>query len=202
MKTTNEYSKSARTRQYIIEKVAPVFNRKGYWGTSLRDLTDATGLSKGSIYGHFKNKDAIAIEAFNYNLSIIVSTFNSEISQAKSSVGKLLAFPKVYRKIYRNIITIGGCPILNTATDADDTHPKLKELAQRALLNLKKAIESIIADGILINEIKPDINPDAIAGNFLALIEGGFLVSKLTGKEKYFENSLLRIEQTINEIRV
>lgn len=196
-----ENSKSENTKQFIIEKVAPIFNKKGYSGTSLSDLTNATKLTKGSIYGNFKNKDEVALESFKYNLSIIINAFKSEISQANSSINKLLAFPKVYRNIYGKIIEIGGCPILNTAADADDTHPELKELAHRALLNLKKNIESLIAEGIIKEEIKSDINPDMIAGIFLSLIEGGFLVSKLTGNRKYFDNSLLQIEHIINEMK-
>jgi TetR/AcrR family transcriptional repressor of nem operon len=39
-------SKSERTKQFIIEKTAPVFNKKGFAGTSISDLTDATGLTK------------------------------------------------------------------------------------------------------------------------------------------------------------
>ncbi|MCP2807331.1 TetR family transcriptional regulator, partial [Salmonella enterica subsp. enterica serovar Typhimurium] len=61
-------SKAERTRQYIIDKAAPIFNKKGYAGTSLNDLIEATGLTKGAIYGNFENKDEIALEAFDYNL--------------------------------------------------------------------------------------------------------------------------------------
>lgn len=56
MKDPTAHRKSERTRQFIIEKVAPIFNRKGYAGTSLSDLTEATGLTKGAIYGNFKKQ--------------------------------------------------------------------------------------------------------------------------------------------------
>ena len=76
------YIKSAITSQYIIEKVAPIFNKKGYVGTSLSDMTEATGLTKGSIYGNFKNKDGVAIEALKYNISIITDSFFIEIANS------------------------------------------------------------------------------------------------------------------------
>jgi AcrR family transcriptional regulator len=50
-------SKAGRTRQFIIETTAPIFNTKGYEGTSMSTLTEATGLTKGSIYGNFENKE-------------------------------------------------------------------------------------------------------------------------------------------------
>lgn len=42
-------NKAQRTRQFIVEKTAPIFNVKGYAGTSLADMTEATGLTKGSV---------------------------------------------------------------------------------------------------------------------------------------------------------
>ena len=58
-------SKAQRTAQFIIEKAAPLFNTRGYAGTSMNDITRATGLTKGAIYGNFDNKEEIAIAAFN-----------------------------------------------------------------------------------------------------------------------------------------
>ena len=60
-------TKAERTTAYIIETVAPIFNKHGYVGTSMSDLTDATGLTKGAIYGNFENKEALALAAFQYN---------------------------------------------------------------------------------------------------------------------------------------
>ena len=43
-------TKAELTSQYIIETVAPIFNKNGYAATSMLDLTNATGLTKGAIY--------------------------------------------------------------------------------------------------------------------------------------------------------
>jgi len=59
-------SKAEQTRQFIIEKTAPIFNKKGYFATSLSDITTATGLTKGSIYGNFKDKDDLALHVYTY----------------------------------------------------------------------------------------------------------------------------------------
>ena len=50
-------TKAEQTSEFIIQKVAPIFNKHGYYGTSMSDLTQATGLTKGAIYGNFKNKE-------------------------------------------------------------------------------------------------------------------------------------------------
>jgi TetR/AcrR family transcriptional repressor of nem operon len=60
-------SKAEKTKQFIIEKTATLFNTKGYTSTSLSDITAVTGLTKGSIYGNFENKDDVALQAYKHN---------------------------------------------------------------------------------------------------------------------------------------
>ncbi|HET8924648.1 MAG TPA: TetR/AcrR family transcriptional regulator, partial [Candidatus Acidoferrum sp.] len=59
-------TKGEQTRRKIVEAAAPIFNKRGYEGSSLSDLMDATGLKKGGIYRHFSNKEELAAEAFDY----------------------------------------------------------------------------------------------------------------------------------------
>lgn len=197
------YSKSEKTKQFIIEKVAPIFNKKGFAGTSLSDLTEATGLTKGSIYGNFTNKDEVAIEAFKYNLSVITNSFFEEISRSTlSPLEKLLAFPKSYQMRYDSVIMMGGCPILNTAADADDTHPELKKMVQDIVIKIEKSLVSLIKEGISKNQIKSDTNPRKIAEVMISLVEGGFMMAKLLDNRKYFEHSLEQMDAIIKGISV
>src|SRR5215204_2574009 len=74
---TNHVSKADQTKAFIIEKTAPLFNTKGYEGTSMSDIEAATGLTKGSIYGNFTNKDEVALAVFDFNLQKIDNIIRS-----------------------------------------------------------------------------------------------------------------------------
>jgi AcrR family transcriptional regulator len=73
--------KAERTKQFIIEKTATLFNTKGIAATSLQDMTEATGLTKGSIYGNFKNKDEVALEVFRYNFKKVTNLVAEEMAR-------------------------------------------------------------------------------------------------------------------------
>jgi len=134
MKEKTTYNKSEKTKQFIIETVAPIFNKKGYVGTSLSDITEATGLTKGSIYGNFKDKNEVAVEAFKYNLSMSSYGFFVEIMESNlTPLNKLREFLSGFEKGYERVIAMGGCPILNTAADTDDTNPQLKRIVEDTL---------------------------------------------------------------------
>jgi TetR/AcrR family transcriptional repressor of nem operon len=190
-------SKSERTRQFIIEKTAPVFNMKGYAGTSLNDLAEATGLTKGSIYGNFENKDEVAIAAFEYNFQKVTLFMKERILASENSVDRLLAYPAVYRDFLKIPFLQSGCPILNTSTEADDTHPALREKAAAALSFWKKSIENQVKRGIERKEIRKDTNTSQVAVVMVSMIEGAVMQAKVTGKATELKIAMDFLEKMI-----
>lgn len=49
-----------QTVEKILDAAAALFAEKGYQSTTLQDIIDATGLSKGAVYHHFRSKEEIA----------------------------------------------------------------------------------------------------------------------------------------------
>lgn len=193
-------SKAARTREFIIEKTAPLFNVKGYAGTSLNDMTNATGLTKGSIYGNFTNKDEVALAAFDYNLKCVDDIIRQEMSKHSTIQDKLLVYTQVYENFLKYPFPIGGCPILNTAIEADDTHPELKEKAADAINDWKSNITQLIQNGIDKGEFRPEVNAEQTALTMIAMIEGGIMITKLTGKLNYRKAVMQSVEKIIRDL--
>src|SRR2546421_5500859 len=191
-------TKSEQTRAFIIKKVAPIFNKKGYAGTSLSDMTGATHLTKGSIYGNFANKDEVALAVFDYNLSLLNKGIKAITAGRTNVIDKLLKMADLYRSESKNTLTHGGCPILNTAVEADDTHPLLKEKVSKSIQAWKKTIESVTKEGIKKKEIRPGVNPAEFATEFISLIEGGIMLAKATGNISMLNTCIRRIEKIIN----
>ena len=193
-------SKAEKTKQYIIEKTAPVFNKKGYAGTSLNDIIDQTGLTKGSIYGNFENKDEVALAAFEHNVNKVSALFKEEIQKQNTIKEKLLVYPLLYEKFLKYPFPEGGCPILNTAIEADDTHPLLRAKALSAFSNWKNAIIRLIEKGKEKKEIKKNVNAEETAIAIIALIEGGIMLTKLTGKTSYIKTTTQKVIDIINDL--
>ncbi|MEE4114398.1 MAG: TetR/AcrR family transcriptional regulator [Desulfobacteraceae bacterium] len=195
------HTRSERTRQLIIETAAPIFNKKGYAGTSMADLTSATGLTKGSIYGNFKDKNDVAVNAFQHNIDLIFDFFSKELNAAGTTLDKLLAYPRGFRKVYRMILSYGGCPILNTAVEADDTHPALRKMAVGVLAKWKKRIIALIDMGKSEGVIDVATDADNTAEILIALMEGGSVLAKVTGEESYMCNAIDTAEKIITDMR-
>src|SRR4051794_36445913 len=131
-------SKGTQTRQRIIARAAPIFNVHGFAGTSMGQLTEATGLEKGGIYNHFASKEALALEAFDYAVGLTAQRFATALEGKERAIDRLLAIVGVLEHYVDNPNLPGGCPILNTAIESDDAYPTLRARAQAAMTDWHK----------------------------------------------------------------
>src|SRR6202167_5973681 len=116
--------KGEQTRLEIIRKAAPIFNQKGYDGAALSDLMEATGLEKGGIYRHFDSKEQLAAVAFEYAWQAALGTRMRDLESISDSIEWLRQF--ITNFVQRRSTVPGGCPLFNTAVDADDGNPVLR----------------------------------------------------------------------------
>lgn len=72
---------SARKKE-ILEIAAQLFARKGYQGTSIRDIGEQAGVLGGSLYHHIKSKDELFIELHNAALDTAEEKITAAIAEA------------------------------------------------------------------------------------------------------------------------
>ena len=170
-------TKGEHTRQKIVEAAAPIFNKRGYEGSSLRDLMEATGLKKGGIYRHFSSKEELAAEAFDYTWEAAWNARLLHVDEKAKGLEKL-------KQLIANFIdhkspVAGGCPILNTATDADDGNPILRTRVAKALRSWLSRLQSMVKQAQERGEARPGIDPKAVATLIVASLEGALMMSRL-----------------------
>ena len=180
-------SKGEETKQYIIEKAAPIFNTKGLAATAMSDIMEATKLSKGTLYLHFENKDILASSAVDFNMEQLSGKLKTELSQYITAKQKLFAYLDFFIETNKPIV-IGGCPMLNFGTEADDTNELIKSKVNILVNKSQKLLSDIINQGIQNGEFKPDWNADEFATMMFAMLEGGILICRVAG-----ENSKMKV---------
>jgi len=172
-------SKGEQTREMILAQAAQLFSRQGYFGSSLSDIMHETGLEKGGIYNHFTSKEQLALEAFDYSYALLDQRIRSFLAGKTHAVDRLLAIVSYFQSLIDDPVVDGGCPILNTAVEADDAYPVLRDRAKAAMDSLRGTFERIITKGIERQEIRPEVDVDTCVTVFIATAEGAVMLSKL-----------------------
>lgn len=190
-------SKGTETRNRIIAKAAPIFNRKGFEGCSMQDIVEAVGLEKGSLYGHFPTKEALAVAAFERAWSETSAERLARMEATENAVRKL----KIHvDNFVLNPSFPGGCPLLNTVTDADDGNPALRRAAREAFRGWRSLLEEIVEEGQFRGEIRKDIRSKEVAALIISLLEGAAALGRVDKKSEFLEKAAQHIVSYLDSI--
>ena len=180
--------KGERTKHEIVRNAAPLFNTKGYEGTSLSDLMAATGLQKGGIYRHFASKEELAAEAFDYAWEKAVSGRLDGVANVSNSVDRIKKMIANFVE-RRSGLVAGGCPLLNTAIEADDGNVLLRARARKALQAWRERIADVVKLGKKKHEIDAGTDPRKLSQVVIGSLEGALMISRIEDGNGALENA-------------
>lgn len=195
-------SKGEETRERILARSAQLFNRQGYFGASLADIMRETGLEKGGIYNHFSSKEQLALEAFDYAYGLVQQRVRQALAGKLNAIERLQAIVSVFQGIAEDPPVAGGCPILNTAIEADDANEVLRDRARAAMDDWRSTIQRIVNKGIERQEIRPGINVDEVATIFITTLEGAIMLSNLYKDPIHMKRAADHIVRYIETIKL
>lgn len=191
-------SKSENTKAYIIETVAPIFNKTGYAAMSLSKITEATGLTKGAIYGHFKNKEELAVQAFVFSVRRVLRDLNKHINQGKTPLEQLLNVATFYKNYFEYNKAFGGCPILNIGVDSNNQNALIIAKVRSYNNRILKQFALLIDQGKKQGEIKLMIDSELYSKRFFSMIEGAVYMSYIMDDKSYMKDLAIHMTTIIN----
>lgn len=183
-------TKAERTKQFILETAAPIFNQKGISGANIDDVLDATKLTKGCLYGHFDGKEDLALQVVDHMLNTNAEKMLLTISKGKTAKAKVFAFLDFYKDPLDTYLK-GGCPIFNIAVESDDNFPAIKEKIAGVIRHGQELFISILNQGIAGGEFSNKLDPAVYAFKAVAAVEGAIVMCKALNTAKPM-TSLLR----------
>ncbi|MBW1297539.1 TetR/AcrR family transcriptional regulator [Aquimarina litoralis] len=191
------YTKAEKTTEFIIETVAPIFNKNGYAATSLSDITKATGLTKGAIYGNFKNKEELAIAAFTMTVKNMLRRITEHQSLSDSPIRKLFLITDFYRNYYNYSQELGGCPVLNMGVDAKHQNGELFNYVQYTINKIQSNLAALIDQGKQSEEIKIGIDSLLYSKRLYTMIIGAIFMTHTMEDNSYLLQTMDQIDTMI-----
>lgn len=172
-------AKGDESKEMIIEASVGVFNTKGYAGTSMQDIMDKTGFTKGGIYRHFESKEDLAAQAFSKAYQQMKEAYKGTFDREDKADVKLIKFLSRMKTFMLQPPVKGGCPILNSATEVDDTNEALRKVVRQAADDWERIMINIFEQGRTEGTFADNINSVTEARMLIASIEGALMLCKL-----------------------
>lgn len=149
----------------VLERAVDVFWQNGYAGTSLRDLTQATGLSSAALYHRFTDKDGLFVEALRRYADEGLVERLARLSAARDSLGAIGAFLDELIAMSLGDPRHRGCLLVNTALDGAAMSDEARALVRTRFGEVEhffaERLKQAVADGAL--DPKTDVAATATA---------------------------------------
>jgi len=161
-------TKGQRKREWILEKAKELFIQNGYSGTSMEDLVQYSGVSKGSIYYHFQSKDDLFLQLIEKDTKEWLASWRQKERDYPSFEEKLHGIALHYAEDFHN-------PLQKVIEEYMFGQPLHEELLEQALVTIKekrKAYEKIFQDAIDAKEIDHRLNAEDLSYLFSGLLDG------------------------------
>ena len=132
----------------IIDESLRLFSVKGYINTSVTDILEASGASKGGFYNHFASKEAL----FHAALSKARQLWREKNLNGLTSIDPpLLKIKKILENYRDHYLTDqnnfpGGCIFVNLAVELNDQEPDLAAHVNEGFTRLKQMIIRLLEE--------------------------------------------------------
>ena len=189
-------TKGERTRERILAEARLLFKQKGFGATTINDLLDASGTTKGNLYFHFADKEAVALEVLRREQQSFYGFLEQAFSGKTAAAGLDHFFNQALEK-HRQQGFVGGCLFGNTALETSDTAPLFAALVQEVFAEWINVFAEKIAAAQTARQIRTDLPAGELAELAVVTIEGGIMLSRLQKSADPLKRSLETLRRVL-----
>jgi TetR/AcrR family transcriptional regulator, transcriptional repressor for nem operon len=172
-------AKGEMSKEFIVASSVGIFNTKGYVGTTLQQVMAKTGFTKGGIYRHFSNKEELAAAAFSLAYQQMKTAYAGTFDATDAADIKLIKFLSKMKTFLLQPPVKGGCPILNSSVEVDDTNEPLRKIVKAAAADWEQILITIFEQGKAQKIFLKTLDAAKEARFIIAAIEGAIMLCKL-----------------------
>jgi AcrR family transcriptional regulator len=157
----------------VVAAARDEFWERGYAATSVDDLTAATGLGKGSLYGAFGDKHTLFLRALDDYISSSLDEVRASLRNPKfSAYERLVGHIRLQAKALVADKSRRGCLMAKSAAELGATDDAVEEKVERAYAMWRDELVACIKDAQRDRTVDAKQNPQALAGTLLAFMRG------------------------------
>jgi AcrR family transcriptional regulator len=151
------------TRTKILQAALKLFAKRGYEGTTTKDLAKSAGVAEGTLFRHFNNKKAILIEVATAGWVDILTDLLTELSE----MGSYKAVSQVMRRRMLNMRK--NSDLMRVCFVEAQYHPELRESIQSEVINKMTDVAEAFFETAMDKGIYRRMNPKIVAKVFLGI---------------------------------
>ena len=169
--------KSAKTK--LLDAAVDVIRAKGYSATTVDDICQSAGVTKGAFFHHFESKEVLAVSAARHFSSLAERLFSTvPYRELADPVDRLLGYLEFRKALLRGELPEFTCLLGTMVQEAYRTHPAIREACEKCLSEHVAMLELDIAEALRTYGGDRQWSAESLAIYMQAVIQGAFILAK------------------------
>lgn len=166
----------------FLQAALQVIRAKGYMATTIEEVCEAAGLTKGSFFHHFDSKEELALAAADYWTEGAGELFTSAPYHARAdALERLLAYVDFRKALLTGGLADFTCLAGTMVQEVYGTHPAIREACDRSIGGHAETLEPDIAEAMRKYRVNGEWTARSLALYMQAVIQGSFILAKAKG---------------------
>lgn len=172
------------TRTTLMDAAESLFLERGFAGTRVDDVLHAAGLTKGAFFHHFASKQALAHALMERYIALDLATLEETMTRAeqlgRDPRQRLLLFVGLYREMFLDLADpYPGCLMASYTSEAGLFDQQTLGMVATNIRTWRTRLRALLDEVVAVAPPVVEVDLDALADMFTALIEGAFIVSRI-----------------------
>jgi AcrR family transcriptional regulator len=194
--------KGTQTRQGIIEKSLQLFSVKGYFNTSISDILEATDLTKGGLYGHFRSKEdiwyAVYEEAVVIWKDIVFKDMRTILDPIKRIEKTIDSDLRAY--LGANVFD-GGCFFLNSLVELSGQSGTMSRHILRGFVRFSRLLRSWLKEADQKGMLKHGLDFKEISNFIVISLNGAAALYSASRDPMIWKFTITQLRFYINQLK-
>jgi TetR/AcrR family transcriptional repressor of nem operon len=189
-----------RTRERLLRAAAREIYRSGFQSASLDGILASAGVTKGALYHHFKNKEALGYAVVEEIISPGVrNTWVQPLQNVEDPIDALIRTVRGIRVQPKDVC--GGCELNNLAQEMSPLDPGFRKRLETIFYAWREAVASVLRQGQAHGSVRRDVEPHDAAGLLIAMVEGYGSLAKNAQDPKVMKAGIRNIVSWLRSLR-
>jgi TetR/AcrR family transcriptional repressor of nem operon len=169
-------------RQKMLDAALSLIRTKGYDATTVDDICDEAGVTKGAFFHHFKNKEALGIAAADYWSEMTGAFFEAApYHKHKDPLDRVLGYIDFRKAILTGKVPEFTCLVGTMVQEVYETCPAIRKACDASISGHAAKVEADIADAMKQRGIRAKWTARSLALHTQAVLQGAFILAKAKG---------------------
>ncbi len=193
---TKHQPERGEARERLLAAARDTIRAKGFSGTSVDDLCQVAGVTKGAFFHHFKSKEELGIAAANFWAETTAAFFARAPYHAPiKPLDRVLAYVAFRRSIIVGGLSEFTCLVGTMAGEVYATSPAVRDACAASIFGHAATLVGDIEAAMQNNRIDANWTAQSLARHTQTVIQGAFVLAKAGNDAELARESLDHLDR-------